>query len=290
MSGVGGRKLLVVVAVFGALAVGAGAAYALTPAPAERAVMVEAPDGTQPTTDAQVDASSAAASSAPPSSAAAVSPSASVAAVPAPAAVGVAGCETGEQQREVETYLAQIGGYGEITVDGQQSPVDCATIIKFQTRFGISPASGRAGPTTADVARRISISLTAQEQAKCAAGPGMTACVDLTLQTMWVVRDGVVVFAPTVVRTGMPGHATPTGTYKVYDRNVNAWSVPFKVWLPYWQNFNAGMGFHATTTYIHTLAAGSHGCVNLLYGDARTLYNTTTMNTPVQVFGHRAGT
>ncbi|WP_240322459.1 L,D-transpeptidase [Micromonospora aurantiaca] len=46
------------------------------------------------------------------------------------------------------------------------------------------------------------------------------------------------------------------------------WSNPYEVWLPYWQQFNGGIGFHETTTYLHNGAIGSHGCVNLLHRDA----------------------
>ncbi|GAB3947726.1 hypothetical protein GCM10027614_43490 [Micromonospora vulcania] len=56
-----------------------------------------------------------------------------------------AGCPQGEQQRAVETYLAQLGGFGPVTVDGRQSAADCAAIKKFQRRYGISPAEGAPG-------------------------------------------------------------------------------------------------------------------------------------------------
>jgi hypothetical protein len=186
--------------------------------------------------------------------------------------------------------LAEIGSYGPITVDGRQSGADCATIKKFQSRFGISPANGRAGATTADVARRIAASLKPAEQAKCGAGSGTAACVDLTLQTMWVVKNGAVVFGPTVVRTGMRGFATPAGTFKIDDRNTKEWSNPYKVWLPYWQHFTRGDGFHETTTYIHNGGIGSHGCVNLLRGDAKALWTTIGYGTTVKTFGRRPGT
>jgi lipoprotein-anchoring transpeptidase ErfK/SrfK len=202
------------------------------------------------------------------------------------------GCPVGEKQRETETALAAIGSYGAIVVDGAQTPADCATIIKFQKRFGISPANGRAGPTTADVARRIAGSLQAGEQAKCTPGASaLTACVDLTLQTVWVIRaDGSVAFGPTVVRTGYRGYATPAGTYKVNNRNPREWSIKYKVWLPYWQHFTRGMGFHETTTYLHNMGNGSHGCVNLLRSDAKELWNLIGYNTTVHTFGRRPGT
>src|SRR5206468_10484838 len=101
---------------------------------------------------------------------------------------------------------------------GQQSAADCAAIRAFQRRYGISPAQGRATSTTADVARRIAASGTAAEQARCGAGAGLTVCVDLTLQTVWAVRDGAVVLGPTVTRTGKRGYQTPTGSYRIYAR------------------------------------------------------------------------
>jgi lipoprotein-anchoring transpeptidase ErfK/SrfK len=200
-------------------------------------------------------------------------------------------CQQGERQRDVETYLSRLGGYGPVTVDGVQSDADCAAIAKFQRRFGISPAKGRAGPTTADVARRIATSHAAAEQAKCnTGGAALVVCVDLTQQTAWAVRGGTVVWGPTVVRTGMSGYATPAGRYQVFNRSTKEWSVPYKVWLPWWQAFNGGIGFHETTTYIHDGSIGSHGCVNLLHADAVSLWNLTTVGTAVRVFGSRPGT
>jgi lipoprotein-anchoring transpeptidase ErfK/SrfK len=206
--------------------------------------------------------------------------------------VAAPGCPVGEKQHAVETALAAIGSYGPIVVDGAQTPADCATIVKFQKRFGISPANGRAGPTTADVSRRIAASLQPAEKAKCSPGPSaLTACVNLTLQTMWVIRaNGSVAFGPTVVRTGYRGYATPAGTYKVNNRNMREWSIKYKVWLPYWQHFTRGMGFHETTTYLHNMGNGSHGCVNLLRPDAKELWSLIGYNTTVKTFGRRPGT
>ncbi|GII24956.1 murein L,D-transpeptidase [Planosporangium mesophilum] len=202
-----------------------------------------------------------------------------------------ADCQGGERQREVESALAKIDEYEAVTVDGVQTAADCALIKKFQSRYGISPAKGMAGPTTANVARRIATSMSAEEQAKCSvSGPALTICVDLTQQTAWAVRDGAVVWGPTVVRTGMAGgYQTPNGTYRIFGRNKREWSVPYKVWLPYWQAFNGGIGFHETTTYLHD-SFGSHGCVNLLHSDAVSLWNLSTVGTTVKVFGRRPGT
>jgi len=196
------------------------------------------------------------------------------------------GCPRGEHQLKVERYLSRLGGYGTVTVDGVQSGPDCKAIKKFQRRFGISPAAGRAGPLTLAVARRVATS----DPADCKAGQKLTICIDLTRQTVWVMRGGRVVLGPTVTRTGMSGFATPAGRYRIGWRNPMEWSRPYEVWLPYWQQFHGGMGFHETTTYIHNGWIGSHGCVNLLPADARALWDLGKVGTRVHAFGRRSGT
>ncbi|MGW0432340.1 L,D-transpeptidase family protein [Micromonospora sp. NPDC003197] len=194
-------------------------------------------------------------------------------------------CPQGEKQREVETYLAKLGGFGRIKVDGKQSIEDCSAIKKFQKRYDIRPAEGRAGPLTLDVARRLASTNTA----KCKTGTGTTFCIDLTLQTVWAMQGSKVIMKPTVTRTGMKDFATPPGTYKINFRNIKEWSDPYEVWMPYWQHFTQGMGFHEATTYLHN-PVGSHGCINMLPADAKTLWSLGKVGTRVHAFGHRAGT
>ncbi|MDG4760672.1 L,D-transpeptidase family protein [Micromonospora sp. WMMD710] len=198
----------------------------------------------------------------------------------------VAGCPQGQHQRAVETYLARLGGFGAVTVDGRQSAADCAAIKKFQKRYDIRPVEGRAGPTTLDVAQRLATT----DPARCKAGTGTTFCVDLTRQTVWALRNGKVIMPPTVTRTGMPGYRTPAGTYAVNYRNLKEWSNPYEVWLPYWQHFTQGMGFHETTTYLHDKSIGSHGCVNLLHADAVRMWELGKVGTRVVLIGRRPGT
>ena len=202
-------------------------------------------------------------------------------------APAVAGCPQGEHQRAVETYLTRLGGFGRLTVDGRQSSADCAAIKKFQQRYDIRPVQGRAGPTTYDVAKRLATT----DVRSCRAGSsGTTFCIDLTRQTTWAMKSGKVVISPTVTRTGMPGYATPAGTYKINFRNIKEWSDPYEVWLPYWQHFTQGMGYHQTTTYIHDKSIGSHGCINLLPGDAKRFWELGKVGTRVALIGRRPGT
>jgi lipoprotein-anchoring transpeptidase ErfK/SrfK len=197
-----------------------------------------------------------------------------------------AGCKQGTKQREVETYLAKLGGFGTVTVDGKQSAAECTTIKNFQRRYDLRPVEGQAGPATADVARRLANTNTA----KCQAGAGTTFCIDLTLQTVWAMQGSKVIMAPTVTRTGMAGFRTPTGSYTIFAHKTKEWSNPYEVWLPYWQNFTGGIGFHETTTYLHNASIGSHGCVNLLPADVRKMFSLGKVGTKVYVFGRRPGT
>jgi lipoprotein-anchoring transpeptidase ErfK/SrfK len=198
-----------------------------------------------------------------------------------------AGCATGKYQKQVEGYLKKLGGFGAVSVDGKQSAADCAAIKKFQKRYGILPAAGLAGPTTNTVAQRLAGTKTSSCKAKSSV---TTVCVDLTHQTVWVMKGGKVTYKPTVTRTGMKGHRTPTGTFKINKRTKKEWSDPYKVWMPYWQRFVGGVGLHQTTTYLHDGWRGSHGCVNLLPADAKYLYGKLKMGTTVKVFGRRPGT
>jgi hypothetical protein len=195
-------------------------------------------------------------------------------------------CPKGKHQRDVETYLAQLGGFGPIVVDGRQTAAECKTIKKFQLRYAIYPATGNAGETTRNVARRLA----STDTGKCKYGTGLTFCVDLTNQTVWIMRGDKVIWKPTVTRTGMAGgFQTPAGTYQVLNRNIREWSDPYEVWMPYWQRFNGGMGFHETTTYLHN-SFGSHGCINMLHVDAKKMWELGSVGTRVYIFGRRPGT
>ncbi|GAA0807684.1 L,D-transpeptidase family protein [Spirilliplanes yamanashiensis] len=207
--------------------------------------------------------------------------------VVAPGTAFAAACPKGEYQKAVEANLKKLGGFGKVTVDGKQSAADCAAIKKFQTRYGIKPVQGRAGPTTNDVAKRLASTSTAACKAP---KKGTTFCVDLTHQTTFVMRNGKVHLKPTVTRTGMKGYRTPTGTYKINKRTIKEWSNPYEVWMPYWQRFVRGIGFHQTTTYLHDGWRGSHGCVNLLPADAKAYYDLGKIGSTVKVFGRRPGT
>ncbi|WP_117209846.1 L,D-transpeptidase family protein [Allorhizocola rhizosphaerae] len=219
------------------------------------------------------------------------SPSPSLETPPASPSPAKPACKEGKHQLEVEQALNELGGYGKLSADGQQSDADCVAIKKFQTRFGLRPIDGVPGGATLNVAKR----LLASDPGRCGAGSGLTACIDLTHQTTWIMRDGKVIHGPTVTRTGYDhpdgkGAPTPAGSFKIIERQRSNYTESFDVYLHYWQRIMGNNGFHETTSYIHDMSLGSHGCVNLLKSDAIAYWETLKVGTPVKVFGRRPGT
>lgn len=158
---------------------------------------------------------------------------------------------TGPGQARVEQYLSgQTARYGQITMDAAQDATDCAAIKKFQTAVGLPTVTGYADETTAQIADRLFRSKTGDCQA---AVDATTMCVDLSHQTLWVMKDGAVIFAPAVVRTG--GEEAPVGDFTITEKKQ-------------------------TTVFF----GGERTSVNLLGPDAQAVYDLTEVGNDVHVF------
>ena len=82
--------------------------------------------------------------------------------------------------------------------------------------------------------------------------------------------------------SGARGYETPAGTYSIFRKEKNSWSVPYQVWLPYASYFNAGIAFHS---YPDVPAhPASHGCIRLPVAEARFAYDFMSIGTPVTVY------
>lgn len=192
---------------------------------------------------------------------------------------------TGPGQARVEQYLSgQTVRFGQVTMDAAQDGTDCVAIKKFQAAVGLPTPTGFADERTAQIADRLHDSDTASCDADADA---TTVCVDLTHQTLWVMKDGAVIFSPVVVRTGGKGLRTPTGDFTISEKKLTTVSSEYGTELPFWQQFKDDFGLHASETsfYDEKAADGSHGCVNLLPADAKTVYNLTEVGSRVHVFG-----
>ena len=121
--------------------------------------------------------------------------------------------------------------------------------------------------------------------------------LDLSRQRVWMYVDGECILnTPCVTGNVSQGYSTPVGiyylTYKTmnttlegYNYDGSTYSSPVTYWMP----FNGGIGFHDATwrgsfggnIYITN---GSHGCVNLPYWAASTIYTYINSSIPIIIY------
>lgn len=116
--------------------------------------------------------------------------------------------------------------------------------------------------------------------------------ISLGSQHMWYYKNGNLVASSDVV-TGNPyrGNSTPAGVYRVAykAKNVVLKGQDYESPVSFWMPFNGGIGLHDASWRgsfggrIYR-GGGSHGCVNLPYSAASTLYNNVSSGDPVIVY------
>ncbi len=121
--------------------------------------------------------------------------------------------------------------------------------------------------------------------------------LDLSRQNVWMYVNGeCVVDSPCVTGNVATGYATPAGIYYLTYKEMNAtlegynadgstYSSPVTYWMP----FNGGIGFHdASWRYSFGgniyMTNGSHGCVNLPYWAASTIYSYINTSIPIIIY------
>ncbi|HEX4723230.1 MAG TPA: L,D-transpeptidase [Pseudonocardiaceae bacterium] len=128
----------------------------------------------------------------------------------------------------------------------------------------------------------VAMMLAAPAQAEAAqatpCSAAANACVDLSTQQAWLIRNGVVVYGPVKVRTGRSSAPTNPGTFHVTFKDKRHVSSIFHVAMPYSVFFNGGDAFH-----LGSLAVSSHGCVHLSRKAAVTFFNDLHVGDEVQV-------
>ncbi len=121
--------------------------------------------------------------------------------------------------------------------------------------------------------------------------------LDLSRQRVWMYVDGECILnTPCVTGNVSQGYSTPVGiyylTYKTmnttlegYNYDGSTYSSPVTYWMP----FNGGIGFHDATWRgsfggnIY-MTNGSHGCVNLPYWAASTIYTYINSSIPIIIY------
>ena len=123
--------------------------------------------------------------------------------------------------------------------------------------------------------------------------------VDLTNQHLWYYVDGALYYECDFVSglAGDPDRETPKGAYSIYmkqrDRDLKGpigedGEPSYVSHVDFWMPFNRNVGLHNAPwrssfggdIYQYS---GSHGCINLSYTSAETIYNKVTVGTPVIV-------
>lgn len=113
--------------------------------------------------------------------------------------------------------------------------------------------------------------------------------VNLTAQHMFFYKNGQKILESDFVSGNVSkGYTTPPGlfslTYKQRDATLKGqgYASPVKFWMP----FNGGIGFHDASwrnTFGGTIykTNGSHGCINMPYAAAKTLFENVYAGMPV---------
>ena len=105
--------------------------------------------------------------------------------------------------------------------------------------------------------------------------------VDLNLQFLGAYEYGHLVFwSP--ISSGNPkirnGKETPNGNFKIIFKDANHRSYGFGVSMPYAMNFYRGFYIHVGDLPGHP---ASHGCVRMIYAEAKKLYQWVGIGTRV---------
>lgn len=121
--------------------------------------------------------------------------------------------------------------------------------------------------------------------------------LDLSRQRVWMYVDGKCILdTPCVTGNVAGGYATPPGifylTYKTTDTNLEGYNSDgseYSSHVNFWMPFNGGIGFHDADWRSYFggniyMTNGSHGCVNLPYSAARTLYNNINTSIPIILY------
>ena len=92
------------------------------------------------------------------------------------------------------------------------------------------------------------------------------------------------------ISSGKAAMPTPTGTFSITAKDPREYSYEYKMWMPWWEQFNGDYGIHElpeTATWKevpdHLGTPVSHGCVRLGVGPTQTVYDWTDIGTPVYI-------
>jgi hypothetical protein len=175
--------------------------------------------------------------------------------------------------RGVQLRLWQLGYLSRADVNGSLDYATSQSLLAFQGWEGLS----RTGTVTGETQVAF---VSADRPMPRQRGATRRVEIHRDLGVLLLVEDGVV-FRAVHTSTGAGG-VTPSGSFRVYRKEIMSWSVPFHVWMPYAAYFVGGIATHQYSNVPEYPA--SHGCVRLPEGDAARVYRFVELGTPVHVF------
>lgn len=173
------------------------------------------------------------------------------------------------QLRLIVTKFALPG-----SADGTFSVSTRDSVIAFQKYVGLE-ADGVVGKKTWKALDKM------KKAPKAPKGQGTYAAVDLQKQLAFFVRNGKTLQV-LHVSTGATDTPTPTGSFKVFRKEVQSWSIEFEQWLPFASYFNNGVAFHGYDSV--PVYPASHSCVRVPQQNAAYAYGFLALNTTVHVY------
>ena len=118
--------------------------------------------------------------------------------------------------------------------------------------------------------------------------------VDISRQRVWMYVNGTCILnTPCVTGSVAGGHSTPVGIYHLTYKTRNTYLTDGKTYnsfVNFWMPFNGGIGFHDADGWRSSyggniyLTNGSHGCINLPYWAAQTLYQNINTSIPIILY------
>ncbi len=180
--------------------------------------------------------------------------------------------------RAIQQALARLTYLPAGAVNGTYDDRTRQAIRAFQGVQGLD-RDGLAGPkTTAALA-------TAAVLRPRESGSGRRVEIDRARGVVLLVSGGRV---QRVIHTstGRGGDSTdvgtPTGRFKIYRKERESWSVPYRVWLPYAAYWDRGWALHGYKDVPNYPA--SAGCARLPLSEAPIVYAFVKIGTPVTVY------
>ena len=176
--------------------------------------------------------------------------------------------------RRVQERLWELGYLPKAAIDGLDGYRTQQAVTAFQSWEDLD-RDGVAGPATKRALQ------TATRPKPRPGGPAKRIEVYRDLGVALLVKGGRTKRA-VHVSSGAPGTETPPGTFEVFRKELQSWSVPFSTWLPYASYFNQGIAFHEYADVPPYPA--SHGCVRVSAPEAKFVYDFAQIGTTVRVF------